>query len=103
MAIWVTDLYKQCYLAGYGDMNLYHATDDNISSKVYGAFNQIVKDAGQRLCEAISASYKVGSNKERPPIKLDDTEKFQCAAAVGITVRIPSHEDQDLDQTGDGI
>ena len=102
-AAWITDLYKQCYLYGYGDTNLYHATDDNIASKVYGAFNQIVKDACQRIFEAVSDSYKVGSNTKRPEIKLDENEQFRCVSAVGIVIYQASHEDLDLDQVGDGV
>ncbi len=102
-AAWITDLYKDCYKAGYGDMNLYSATDANIDSKVYDAFNAIVKSAAQRIFEEISDSYKVGSTTKRPTIKLDDDEQFQCMSAVGIKIYQASHEDEDLDQIGDGL
>ena len=102
-AAWITDLYKDCYKAGYGNMNLYSATDANIDEKVYEAFNWIVKSSAQRLFEEISASYIVGSNIQRPIIKLDKDEIQQCCAAVGWGFRMASHEDDDLEQTGDGV
>jgi len=103
MAGWITDLYNQCYLAGYGNHKLYHATDDSISSSVYTTFNQVVKDASQRICDGITASYEVGSTTQRPAITLSESEKFECMCAVGIKILHASHEDQDLDQVGDGV
>lgn len=100
-AAWITDLYKDCYKAGYGDMNLYSATDANIDSKIYNTFNYIVKSAAQRIFEAISDSYKVGSTTQRPVIKLDKDEIQQCCNAVGYSIYFSSHEDEDLEQTGD--
>jgi len=102
-AAWITDLYKDCYKAGYGNMNLYAATDTGIDEKVYDAFNYIVKSAAQRIFEEISESYRVGSTTKRPIIKLDDSEIQQCCAAVGWGFRMSSHEDEDLDQVGDGL
>ena len=102
-AAWITDLYKDCYKAAYGNMDLYSATDANIASKVYDTFNAVVKSAAQRIFEAISDGYNVGSTTQRPEIKLDKNEMFQCTAAVGIKIYQASHEDEDLDQIGDGL
>ena len=102
-AAWITDLYKDCYKAGYGNMNLYASDDTNIDSKIYDAFNYIVKSAAQRIFEAVSDSYKVGSTTARPTIKLDKDEIQQCCAAVGFGFYMSSHEDEDLEQVGDDV
>ena len=92
----ITDLYKQCYNAMFGNQSLYHATDDNIDSKYYNTFNTVVKRAYTRIVRGITESYKVGSTKERPEVKLDDSEIAEIQMAYGISISLPSHADEDL-------
>ena len=84
-------------------MNLYSATDANIAAKVSDAFNSIVKDSAQRIFQELGDYYETGSPKKRPTITLDDNEKYRVVLAVGIPMRMSSHEDEDLEQTGDAI
>ena len=87
----------------FGNQSLYHATDDNISSKYQDAFNHAVKTATQRIIREITDYYKVGSSKEYPKWELNKDEIDELVRAYTPGVRIPSYEDDYLHRTGDDI
>jgi len=100
-ADYITDLYKAAYDAMYGNQDLYHATDDNIDSKLYNTINNVVKRAVTRIIRKITDYYTPGSSVEYPPIELNDDEKFALHCAFGVDIYLPSHEDDDLTTVGD--
>jgi len=99
----VTELYKDCYTAIYGNQDLYHATDDNIPAKIYDTMNRVVRSAAERIIRKITAHYKVGSTTEYPEWSLDDAEKQLLIHSYPISVRIASYEDEEEERTGDGV
>jgi len=86
-----------------GDLTNYSETDANLSDAIANGMFVVIQSAASRIIDEWAAALKLNSQNKMPNLAFNQQEKDQLGACYGITMRFPSHEDEDLNETGDDV